>query len=74
MKRTNLLPIESARDEDLRLSPAALRRAAYAARELALRTGTALVVSRDGIIERIDPSADAPAQSLHEPAAGYRRR
>lgn len=38
---------------DLRLSEPALLRAAQRARELAMQTGTELVVSRNGVIERI---------------------
>jgi hypothetical protein len=51
----NKRPIEEARDADLRLSHVALLRAAERARELAAATGTLLVVSRNGVIEHIDP-------------------
>jgi hypothetical protein len=41
-------PIEQARNSDLRGSAAALTRAALRAREIAIRTQTALVVRRNG--------------------------
>ena len=53
----NPLPIEQARDADLRASLAALQRAGRRARELAQSTGTALVVSRNGVIEHLDPTS-----------------
>lgn len=49
----NHKPLEQARDADLRSSFAALQRAGQRARELAQRTGTALVVSRDGVIAHV---------------------
>ncbi|MGK2915351.1 MAG: hypothetical protein ACSLE5_13050 [Porticoccaceae bacterium] len=49
-------PIENARDTDLRLSRQALQRAARRAYELAARTGTAIIVSRNGVIEYIEPN------------------
>ena len=42
----------------LRLSEPALLRAAQRARELAMQTGTELVVSRNGVIERIRPDQE----------------
>ncbi|MFN7573331.1 MAG: hypothetical protein ACK5TK_18130 [Betaproteobacteria bacterium] len=61
----NPKPIEQARDPDLRHSAAALRRAALRAREVAQRTGTALVVMRDGKLEwlRPEPLPGAPLQA-----------
>ena len=53
----NKEPIETARDADLRHSHAAMQRAAMRAREVARKTGTLLVISRDGIIEHIEPDA-----------------
>lgn len=73
MSRINPLPIQSARDDDLRQSPSAMRRAAQAARDLAARTGTALIVSRDGLIEQVDPRSVLPTPRVHEPPAGYRK-
>jgi hypothetical protein len=40
--------LSKAKDESIKGELAALRRAARAARELAVRTGTAIVVVRDG--------------------------
>lgn len=53
------LPIEQARNCDLRGSAAALARAALRAREVAIRTQTALVVRRNGqlVHERISDTA-----------------
>ena len=49
----NKKPIENARDADLRLSKPALQRAAQRARVIAQQTGTAIVISRNGVIEQI---------------------
>ncbi len=51
----NKLPIDQARDRDLRLSQVALQRAAQRAHDLAKATGTTIVVSHDGIIEHLKP-------------------
>lgn len=51
----NKLPLEQARDQDLRLSQVAMDRAAQRARAVAKATGTSIVVSRDGIIEHLKP-------------------
>lgn len=52
----NQLPIDQAKDRDLRLSQVAMQRAAQRARELAKATGTTIVISRDGIIEHLNPA------------------
>jgi hypothetical protein len=52
----NKLPIEQAKDPDLRLSQVALIRAAQRARDLAAVTGTDLVISRNGVVEHLTPS------------------
>ena len=68
----NAQPIATARDADLRLSVAAMRRAAQRARELALQTGTAIVVSRQGVVQTIHPSSLAgPALAAQQPPAPY---
>lgn len=67
----NDAPIESARDADLRLSLPALQRAARRARELAARTGTALVISRGGVTELVTPPAEALRPGVQERLAGY---
>ena len=51
----NKQPIEQAQDADLRLSVAAMQRAARRARELARMTGTYLVVSQDGEVIYLQP-------------------
>ena len=51
----NTRPIEEAKDRDIRLSQVALQRAAQRARDLAAATGTALVISRNGVIEHLTP-------------------
>lgn len=60
-------PIEQARCAVLRASFPALRRAALRAHELAARTGTEVIVSRNGVIERIRPSIDCMASNIVEP-------
>ncbi len=63
----NTQPVSQAKDADLRLSQAALERAAQRAREIAARTGTALVVSRNGKVERIAPEGAWAVHSGAEP-------
>jgi hypothetical protein len=65
----NKRPIETARDSDLRLSLQAMKRAAQRARELAAQTGTALVISRNGVIEHIFPQPELVEPHVHEPPA-----
>ena len=67
----NTRPIDLARDADLRLSQQALQRAARRARELAMQTGTAIVVSHGGVIEQIPPGPAEPEQQVQEPPAPY---
>ena len=62
---------ESARDSDLRLSQAALQRAALRARELAVQTGTSVVVVQHGVLEQIDPAAQDQPLAVQEPKAPY---
>lgn len=66
----NKQPIEQARDADLRLTHAALRRAAQRARELARQTGTVIVVSRQGVIEHLQPQPEL-ASTVQEPTPPY---
>lgn len=54
----NKLPIDQARDSDLRFSQQAMERAAKRAHDLARSTGTFIVVSRNGVIEHLTPTAD----------------
>jgi hypothetical protein len=65
----NNRPIEEAKDADLRSSIVAMRRAALRAREIAERTGTALVISRNGVIEYLHPRAGRIPGDVQEPAA-----
>lgn len=68
----NKEPIEKARDPDLRLSVAAMHRAALWARELARKTGTRIVVSRNGIVELLDPDTpELEAPTVQEAPAPY---
>jgi hypothetical protein len=69
----NKQPIEMAKDADLRLSPAAMHRAAQRAHELALKTSTAIVISRHGVVELFDPSATQTTQPqvVREPPTPY---
>lgn len=67
----NKQPIETARDADLRLSLQAMHRAAKRARELAARTGTAIVVSHGGVLAHIRPHEEATGSQVQEPPASY---
>lgn len=62
----NKRPISEARDPDLRGSEPALHRAAQRARELAAQTGTAIVVSRNGVLEYIYPGRRGAAGQVSE--------
>jgi hypothetical protein len=66
----NKQPIEQARDADLRLTHAALRRAAQRARELARQTGTVIVISRQGVIEHLQPEPEL-ASTVRESIPPY---
>lgn len=71
----NTAPIETAHDPDLRLSVHAMKRAALRARELARQTATALVVSRNGIIELLPVDQLPPATpAVQEPSVSYKTR
>ena len=64
----NKKPIAQACDAAIRLSPAAMKRAAQRAREVAATTGTLLVVSRNGVLEYLSPDVAATdTQSAQEP-------
>ena len=53
------VPVSKLPDDDMQAAPAALVRAGQQARELARKTGTAVVIVRDGILveERVDDSS-----------------
>jgi hypothetical protein len=68
---SNPRPIEEARNPLLRSAQAALQRAAIRARIIAAQTGTHLVISREGVVEFVDPAPLSPADRIHEPIAPY---
>lgn len=49
---------------DMQAAPQALRRAACTAREIARRTGTRVVVVKDGVVRKLDP--DSPELQFAE--------
>ncbi len=55
------VPVSRLPDDDMQAAPRALVRAGHSARELARRTGTAVVVVRDGVLveEPVDQSSQA---------------
>lgn len=71
----NTRPIEQARTPALRDSWPALQRAARRAREIAAQTGTALVVTRNGVIEHLypqpGPQPQAPVPTVQEVKPPY---
>jgi len=64
-------PRESAKDPDLRFSHQAMRRAALKAREIAAQTGTAIVITEQGVMREVHPTADQVTPSVHESKASY---
>jgi hypothetical protein len=66
--------IDEARDIDLRLSGIALARAAVRARQIAVRTGTKIVVSRNGAIHHVEPAAKALVKDVGEEGQPYQER
>ncbi len=52
-------PLAEARDPDLRNSLQAMRRAAARAREIAVRTGTDILVQEGSVIRRISPDSES---------------
>ena len=63
-------PLENARSSDLRGSWQALQRAAQRARQVAVQTGTDLVVTRNGVLEHIKPQptpTPTPTPELDSP-------
>lgn len=68
----NVRPIETAHDQDLRLSMQAMQRAARRAHEIARQTETPLVVSLNGTVELLSPEeVKSQITSLQESAARY---
>jgi len=62
--------IENARNADIRGSWPALLRAAQRARAIAAQTGTAIVVTRNGVMEHIYPGREAPREADEAEAGG----
>lgn len=65
------LPIEMAESADLRGSWIALQRAAIRARELAVKTGTALIVLRHGTVEHLYPQSLSATRRVQESSVEY---
>lgn len=64
-------PIEQARNADLRGSLPALQRAAQRARAIAAQTGTAIVISRQGVLEHLYPTHQPAIQGVQEETPPY---
>ncbi|WP_310568168.1 hypothetical protein [Hydrogenophaga sp.] len=67
----NTKALDQANNADLRGSWHAIQRAAQRARELAAQTGTDLIVSRGGAIERLRPQPAPSPRLAQEPDASY---
>ena len=65
------VPVSKLPDDDMQAAPAALVRAGQQARELARRTGTAVVVVRDGVL--VEESVDNSPQQATPPMAGSQK-
>ena len=64
--------IESAINDDLRGSWLALQRAAMRARRIAMQTGTALVVVRNGVLEHLYPMPEPATSRIQESGTEYK--
>ena len=64
-------PLESAKDPDLRCSQQAMQRAALKAREIAAQTGTAIVITEQGVMREVQPNADQVTPSVQESKGIY---
>jgi hypothetical protein len=65
------VPVSKLPDDDMQAAPAALVRAGVQARELARKTGTAVVIVRDGIL--VEERADDSSQPATRPIANSRK-
>jgi hypothetical protein len=65
------IPVSKLPDDDMQAAPAALLRAGLKARELARKTGTAVVIVRNGIL--VEESVDDSPQPAKAPMAGSRK-
>lgn len=63
--------LDQAKSVELRGSWLALQRAAQRARELAAQTGTELIVSRQGVVERVAPRPQTAGHKVQAPSAPY---
>ncbi|MDB6059921.1 MAG: hypothetical protein JWM78_24 [Verrucomicrobiaceae bacterium] len=63
--------IETASNQDLRLSFDALRRAAQQVHEIAELTGTPVIVSRNGVLAQLSSGLEEATVSIHEARAPY---
>lgn len=70
-KPLNDQSFETARDSDLRLSPQSLKRAALKAREIAAQTGTAIVITEQGVMRVVHPKTEQVTRSVHESKGAY---
>jgi hypothetical protein len=64
-------PIDEAKSPDLPGSWHALQRAALRAREIAARTGTSLVIFRNGVVEHISPVESGSVNMVQEDKGSY---
>lgn len=64
-------PLESAKDPDIRFSQQAMQRAALKAREIAAQTGTAIVITEQGVMREVHPKADQVTTLVHESKGVY---
>jgi len=65
------VPVSKLQDDDMQAAPAALVRAGVQARELARKTGTAVVIVRDGIL--VEERAADSSQPATGPLASSRK-
>jgi hypothetical protein len=65
------VPVSKLPDDDMRAAPAALVRAGQQARELARKTGTAVVIVRDGVL--VEEGAADSSQPAKAPMASSRK-
>ena len=65
------VPVSKLQDDDMQAAPAALVRAGVQARELARKTGTAVVIVRNGIL--VEERADDSSQPATGPMASSRK-
>lgn len=67
-------PLDSAKDPDLLFSHRAMLRAALKARETAAQTGTAIVVTEQGVMKVVHPKVEKATPSVHESEGIYNNK